>query len=119
MLLRFVSTSNTAGGHGVDSAASEVLEELAVAREDSFLGGEIRLEGPDVSLMRSAEQDAVRAREHVGVAGKRGVLDLRLGKEESQLPFQRDELFVAEECLRAEPRAVDDHPLGKSAEGLL
>ena len=64
-------------------------------------------------LEGSSEQDPVATRKHVETIGDHDVVHLGLGEQECELALDRPELLVAEEGLRSEARAVDDHGLGK------
>ena len=99
--------------------------QLDVGLDDPLARLFVRLERPDAFLGRPAERDAVAPGHHVNpdavVIGwpdtsPRSVIHLGLRHQVRELPLDRDELRVAEQVARPEPRAVDDERLAERHE---
>ena len=67
----------------------------------------------DPGLMRPSEEDPVSPRMHVqrAAVGAQRVIDLRLGRQDDELPLDRDHLLVPEQRPGSQPGAVHDHLL--------
>src|SRR5437868_13569449 len=95
------------------SGAAEAVEEALLAGDDPGDGGGLRGWVPLPALERAAEQDPVRAREHVAEVAQRGVADLWLRLEDRQLAAHRLELGVAEQVTAAEAGAIEHQRFGQ------
>src|SRR5262249_30207107 len=82
----------------------------------------VGLRGPPVALRGAAKDDAVAARHHVDPeaarrlethAADRVIADFRLRHHDRELPFQRNQLAIAEEIAGAETCAVHHDRLAK------
>src|SRR5689334_14699094 len=98
---------------GTSSGAAETGEEALVVGDDA--GDVLGLRGrvPHVAFERAAEEDAVRAGEHVAEAPLCGVADLGLRLEDGELAADRMQVLVAEQVAATEAGAVEHQAFGK------
>src|SRR5271166_6274703 len=90
-----------------------LLKDTSMPGKDALFGFQIRLERPDSLFMSAAEQNAVTSGKHVEIRWNRAVINLGLRQQYGQLTFDRRELFISEQSLRAQPATVHDHTLGE------
>src|SRR5215213_10221814 len=93
--------------------APQAARYLRVALDDARGRRRVRVHRPVLGLERAAEDDPVRAREHVERVGEVAVVNLGLRQQHLYLAAHRGHPLVAEECARAEARAVEDDALGQ------
>src|SRR5690606_11275911 len=86
-------------------------EEFSVRAQDALAFTLVRCTRRDVPLERSAEQHAIRAREHVDALVDHEVVYVGLRHKHGQLTLNRHQLVISEQCARAEPAAIEDYGL--------
>src|SRR6476646_8180198 len=98
---------------GTSSSTAQSGEEGLVTGDDA--GDRLRLGSrvPLVELERAAEDDAVRAREHVAGTAGEGVADLGLRLEDYELAAGGMQLLVVEQVAAAEAGAIEDQRFGQ------
>src|SRR5690349_12730281 len=93
---------------GTSSGAAETGEEAFVVANDTRDGRRLRRCIPLIHLERAAENDPVRAREHVTGAAREGVLHLGLRFEDSELAPGRMQILITEQVAAPEACTVED-----------